>query len=245
MRTAVIRVAVISMGLAAVVTGSASLAGAATSPATSPAAGFAAVRNSPLALAVIKSDTFAGYEPAAGPATAKATFKVPAITCTSASTGISPGVQFDGIDGIDSGAAALIFCSNGQATYYAHLVIGATQTNPFTVQPGDTLTVTASDATTETSATVKDVTTGSTDTASGPGEGALSAYAGIFDVGANGAEWGVPTFMKVPFSLVRAGGHALGLTRPAEVERVNGTTVQLVPTAITGGNAFAVLFKHN
>jgi hypothetical protein len=198
----------------------------------------------------LKSINFAGYT--ATPSTlvsAKATIKIPSITCASSGdTGIAPGVWLAGLGQPPfSGAIGLLYCENGQVTYDAAIIINGTQTVPFAVKPGDTLVVSISATTTETSATVRDVTAGLSKTVSGTGGNKTQAFVGDGGVsfsGVGGPVAGVPRFKSYPVSSVSVGGQALGSVHPVSVERVNGKIVQLLPTTITGGNAFKVVFKH-
>lgn len=141
----------------------------------------------------------------------------------------------------------MLMCENGQVIYDAGVTINNAQTVVFTVKPGDTLVVTISATTNKTSATVRDVTAGLSRTVSGAGGNntqALVGDGGVYFSGIPGPVEGVPRFKSYPVSSASVGGRALGSVHPVRVERVKGKTVQLVPTAITGGNAFKVVFKH-
>ena len=127
----------------------------------------------------------------------------------------------------------------------AVLAASGTSAAPFSVRPGDTITVSATDTTSASSATITDKTTKATDTIKGAGDGATAAYAGTDGVETNGTiRDGIPRFTSVAFTSVSVGGRSLASVKPSEVERVNGKTVQLLPTAMTGGTAFKVVFKH-
>jgi hypothetical protein len=194
----------------------------------------------------LTSTGFAGY--AVTPTnlvSAEATLKIPSIKCApSGDSGIGPGVYLIGPNGGQDAAGGLLYCENGQVTYDAEIEINGTQTVPFAVKPGSTLVVSVSETTTKTSATVHDVTTGLSKTLSGAGDDKTQALVGDGGAYFDGIEGAVPTFTSYPVSSVSVGGQALGSVHPVSVERVKGTTVQLVPTAITGGNAFKVVFKH-
>jgi hypothetical protein len=197
----------------------------------------------------LKSGGFAGY--AVTPSnviSAEATIKIPSIKCApSGDSGIGPGVYLTGPNSGQDAAGGVLYCENGQVTYDAGIEINGTETTPFTVKPGNTLVVSVSETTNKTSATVHDVTTGMSKSLSGAGNNktqALVGDAGVYFDGIEGPVAGVPTFTSYPVSSVSVGGHALGSVHPVPVERVKGKTVQLVPTAITGGNAFMVVFKH-
>jgi hypothetical protein len=193
----------------------------------------------------LKNPELAGY--AVTPSalvTAKATIKIPLLACApSGGSGIAPGVWLDGFDGW-SGAYALQFCNNGQVTYDAAAAINTAQTVLFTVKPGDTVVVSVSQTASKSLATVHDLTSGMSKTLSGAGGDATQALVGDGGVTFGGVLGGVPRFKSYPVSSASVGGQALGSVNPVSVERVNGKIVQLVPTAITGGNAFKVVFKH-
>jgi hypothetical protein len=197
----------------------------------------------------LKSTGFVGY--AVTPTnliSAEATIKIPSIKCApSGDSGIGPGVYLTGPNSGQDAAGGALYCENGQVTYDAGIEINGHETTVFTVTPGNTLVVSVSETTNKTSATVHDVTTGLSKTLSGAGNNktqALVGDGGVYFDGIEGPVASVPTFTSYPISSVSVGGQALGSVHPVSVERVNGTTVELVPTAITGGNAFKVLFKH-
>jgi len=193
----------------------------------------------------LKNPELAGY--AVTPSalvTAKATIKIPLLACApSGETGIAPGVWLDGFDGW-SGAYALQYCTNGQVTYDAAAAINTAQTILFTVKPGDTIVVSVSQTAGKSVATVHDLTSGMSKTLSGAGGDATQALVGDGGVTFGGVLGGVPRFKSYPVSSASVGGQPLGSAHPVSVERVKGKTVQLMPTAITGGNAFKVVFKH-
>jgi hypothetical protein len=198
----------------------------------------------------LRSPDLAGYAVTPStPITAKATIKIPSITCApSGASGIAPGVYlFGGYSGY-SGAFAGALCGNGQVTYNAYITINGTQTTVFAVQPGNTVVVSISETSSKTSATVHDVTTGQLKSLSGVGSDKTQVFVGdggwfIGSLSLNNLV-GVPRFKSYPVNSVSVGGQALGSVQPALVERVKGSTLQLLPSAITGGNAFKVAFKH-
>jgi len=198
----------------------------------------------------LKSPDLAGY--AVTPSkliSAKATIKIPSITCApSGNSGIAPGVYlFGGYSGY-SGAFAGADCENGQVTYDAYITINGTQTTVFAVRPGNTVVVSISESSSKTSATVHDVTTGQRNSLSGAGSDKTQVLVGDggFFFGSLGLNdlGGVPKFKSYSVNSVSVGGRALGSVQPVLVERVKGSTLQLLPSAITGGNAFKVAFKH-
>jgi hypothetical protein len=198
----------------------------------------------------LKSPDLAGY--AATPSTlisATATLKFPSVTCArSGDSGIAPGVYlYGGYNGY-SGAFAAVDCQSGQATYDAYITINGSQATVFAIKPGNTVAVSISETSTKTSATVHDVTTGQRKSLSGAGSDKTQVLVGDggFFFGGLGLNdlGGVPRFKSYPFSSVSVGGQALGSVHPVLVERVKRSTLQLLPSAITGGNAFKMAFKH-
>jgi hypothetical protein len=194
---------------------------------------------------IIRTTQFAGYEPSTAPSTVQASFTIPKLTCTSATRAIAAGVELNSLGDVDADAVVWLFCSSGKPAYYAYIQVNQRWHRLFLVHPGNIFIGKVSDITSGASASVTDVTTGATKTMSGKGNGATSAFVGgiyIFNVD-TGAVLGVPTFGNIPFRAVKANGKHLGLSN--SFERVHGATVQLVPGALTRGNAFKLMFRHN
>jgi len=194
----------------------------------------------------IKDAIDSGFLVPPGPSKATAKFKVPKLTCTSAFTGIVPGV-FLGVEfgGITAGEVQM-YCLNGSPTYEAQYTLNNVVTSLFPVQPGDTMIVAASESSDETQVSVKDVTSHQSNEASQPsGDGVFNPLIGTIGVADNGVPGGVPKFKTLPFTSVSVGGKSLGSFKPVAVDRYSGKILQLEPSAITGGNAFNMLFKHS
>jgi len=75
--------------------------------------------------------------------------------------------------------------------------------------------------------------------------GVFTPLIGTIGVADNGVPGGVPKFKTLPFTSVSVGGKSLGSLKPVAVDRYSGKILQLEPSAITGGNAFNMLFKHS
>jgi hypothetical protein len=194
---------------------------------------------------IIKTINAVGY--AAGPEyhSAKVTFKVPTITCPSVDAAYVPGAFADGPDGGFGEAAVVTWCHNGQLLYYAQTVINnGAPSELFTVAPGDSVTASISETVGGTLITVTDHTSGATQTVTGPGGGVTSAWVGAW-AGNDGSQIDVPAFKPDSFTGASIGGKPLGSVNPVEMEMVSGSVVRVEPGAITSGNAFNMLFKHN
>ena len=92
---------------------------------------------------------------------------------------------------------------------------------------------------------VNDVTAKTGDHATGKG-GTLTAFlVGTAAISQNNTQFGVDPFTTVRFSKVLFNAKPLGSYRTIASERVHGKTVQIVPTAITHGRGFTLVFKHS
>ena len=195
----------------------------------------------PAAATIIKSDDFAGYSTGAGTDVVKATIKVPQATCSS-SSGLyffSPGVYVLGPSGV-TGGGLNVTCDGGSLTYQAQVDINSgPQDVLFTINPGDTITVTASETVAGATVTVKDLTSKASGTDTGAGDGVTSTLVGAY------ASPPIPTFTKASFSKVTVGSTGLGSNNPVELEMVSGTLVLMAPNAISNGKSFAVLLKNS
>jgi hypothetical protein len=213
-RIAVIGVAI--AGLSTVV-----LAGpTATAQASIGVGGEPAVPSAPAKIA--GSTNFAGYGFKGNTVTsAAATFTVPAITCTSAERGVAAGVFLIGSSPVFTSGLAEAVCASGTAQYAAGIYVNNVLATNLTVGPNDKIAVTV----TETS-TIK----------------WFIADDSIYN---GSVELGVPEFTSNAFTSASVDGTPLGSFTPrTKYERVKGSTVQLVPTSITAGENFNVLFKH-
>ena len=203
---------------------------------------------------VINSTGFAGYQAtvAAGSATSSAAqYKLPALSCTSATRGITPvaGVEVNaGGTATYSAAFAFALCQNGKAVYYPALVISGNETNytATAFHAGNVIKVTTKVTAAGTGVSVRDVTTSVTKKLTGPGASPAAAYIGDSDVFISGALVGVPSFGTLAFSSCSVDGKALAASHPAQYQRVNSSTVQITTGALSSaGTAFATHFKHS
>jgi hypothetical protein len=193
---------------------------------------------------IIKTINSVGYVAGPGYHSAKVTFKVPKVTCPSVDAAYVPGAFVTGPDGGNSSATVVVWCRNGQLLYYAQSGINGTPAELFTVTPGDTVTASVSETVGGTLLSVTDHTSGATQTVTGPGGGVTSAWVGAA-AGTDGSQIDVPAFKPDSFTNASIGGKPLNSVSPAEMETVSGAIVRVEPGAITSGNAFKMIFKHN
>lgn len=189
--------------------------------------------------------TFAGYTVYAPKLSAgTATFTIPRVTCGVSSSGVGPGLFALSKKGL-TGGGTLVACVNGAPVYQVGSVINGNEKNTIPVSPGDLVKVSVSETTKGTSVSVNDLTAKTGDHATGKG-GALTAFlVGTAAISQNNTQFGVDPFTTVHFSRVTFNGKPLGSYRTIASERVRGKTVQIVPTAITNGRGFKLVFKHS
>ena len=205
------------------------------------------------ALSVKSSTVFAGYQAtvAGGSATSSAQYKLPKLSCTSATSGITPVAGADvNIGGTVTFSSAFAFaiCQNGKAVYFPALLINGSETNYTSTafHAGNVIKVSTKVTAAGTTVSVRDVTTGVTKKLTGPGEKGTVAYIGDSDVTFSGAEVGVPNFGTLTFTNCLVNGKALAAAHPAKYQRVNGSTVQITTGALSSaGTAFPTHFKHS
>jgi hypothetical protein len=176
---------------------------------------------------------------------------VPALSCTSATRAVTPGV---GLDGGRTFSEVFVFvgCSHGKAVYWPGLTVDAAETN-YTTTPfsaGDVVNMSASVTASGTTVQVADVTKGVTKTLTGAGESDES-HAWIGDgpwyAPPNSTLLGVPNFGKLKFFNCLVDGKALQSWQPLEFQRVNAKGIVQIatgPFSPPGGLAFATYYKH-
>jgi len=202
--------------------------------------------------APVNNRYFAGYQAAVatGSATvAAASFTVPALPCTTADLAISPdaGVAVNNYK-TASVAGVITGCSNGTAVYFPFLVINGSETDypktPFAA--GDTVDLITKVSTNRTSVQVTDVTKNLTTRLTGAGASANLGWIGD-DSASNGSTLlGVPNFGKLTFGNCSIDYKALGGWHPQQVQRVNGSTVQITTGGFwPGGTAFTTHYQHS
>jgi len=202
--------------------------------------------------APVNNRYFAGYQAAVatGSATvAAASFTVPALPCTTADLAMSPdaGVAVNNYK-TASVAGVITGCSNGTAVYFPFLVINGSETDypktPFAA--GDTVDLITKVSTNRTSVQVTDVTKNLTTRLTGAGASANLGWIGD-DSASNGSTLlGVPNFGKLTFGNCSIDYKALGGWHPQQVQRVNGSTVQITTGGFwPGGTAFTTHYQHS
>jgi len=202
--------------------------------------------------APVNNRYFAGYQAAVatGSATVSAaSFTVPALPCTTADLAISPdaGVAVNTYK-TASVAGVITGCSNGTAVYFPFLVINGSETDypktPFAA--GDTVDLITKVSTNRTSVQVTDVTKNLTTRLTGAGASANLGWIGD-DSASNGSTLlGVPNFGKLTFGNCSIDYKALGGWHPQQVQRVNGSTVQITTGGFwPGGTAFTTHYQHS
>jgi len=202
--------------------------------------------------APVNNRYFAGYQAAVatGSATVSAaSFTVPALPCTTADLAISPdaGVAVNNYK-TASVAGVITGCSNGTAVYFPFLVINGSETDypktPFAA--GDTVDLITKVSTNRTSVQVTDVTKNLTTRLTGAGASANLGWIGD-DSASNGSTLlGVPNFGKLTFGNCSIDYKALGGWHPQQVQRVNGSTVQITTGGFwPGGTAFTTHYQHS
>ena len=199
--------------------------------------------------AIVNSTFFAGYEAkvtTGSATTSTARFKVPKLTCTSATRAITAvaGVEVKDYATFSSAALA-VECFNGAAVYFPELTIKGTQYNYQTspAYAGNVIDLSTKVTTSGTTVTVKDVTRGVTKTKTGAGASANAPYIG--DSGA--ASIAVPAFGTITFARCRADGATLKSKSPTEYQRESsGGVLQISTDALSAtGTKFATHFKHS
>jgi hypothetical protein len=204
-------------------------------------------------VSVTTSDHFAGYQAnvAAGSATSSAgQYKVPKLSCTSATRAITPvaGVV---VNKVPTYSAAFLFagCVSGKALYFPALVINGTETNYTTTHlaAGDAIKVSTKVTTMRTTVQVTDVTKAITKKLTGPGASPNAAYIADSAWYINRSPVGVPKFGTLTFTHCAVDGKTLASAHPTKVERVNSRNVVQITTGALSraGTTFATHFKHS
>ena len=264
-RACAVAVVGVALGTWAVTAASASGGGSArTGPGALGPAGIVAGRGGAprdhafgqITTAPISNRTFAGYQTSvtAGSATSSvATFTVPALSCTTATTGVAAdaGVAANNFKSF-SIAGVFTGCSNGKAVYFPWLLVNGTEAN-YTSTPfaaGDVINLSASVTTSGITVQVTDVTKGVSVTNTITGAGASPNAAWIGDdawYSSSGTLLGVPKFGTETFTNGLIDGKTLQSWNPQQYQRVNSTGIVQIATGAlsTSGNAFATSYKHS
>lgn len=223
--------------------------------ATRPAVAFRAELSR---LATATNPNFAGWVfNKTGSATSTIEFKAPAITCTTATQGVSPANEM--LSGTSSSpkvqlAGLLAVCDGGQKVYIPFLVInsGKEKNLTNTVKAGDLIKTTVSASTTKVSATIADLTSGRTftKTVTGTGSAALQEQLGDGRIAVNTKTAPVVKFTKIAFTKGAINSKPLGsVSARQKFNMQTGSTLRISTTALTPsgstGNAFTTVWKHH
>jgi hypothetical protein len=192
------------------------------------------------------STSFAGYVTRpAGLSKVSAVFVIPRVTCGASDQGVAPGIFLAGTTAF-SGVATLAVCHSGAASYTVAIIINNVESHVLTISGGDKVKGSVSETASRTSVSFKDVTTGVSKAATGSGGAVTEALLGDDSVLVNSVQVPVPTFRTNAFTSCLVGTAALGSTSPVAFNmKTSGGVLQIVTSALTGGNAFTETFKHH
>jgi hypothetical protein len=205
------------------------------------------------AVTILHVHDFAGYQTyKTGSTTASMTFKVPAVTCGAAATGIQPGLEAT-VAGNRTAPAYLyaatlqMMCANGALSVTEAMFASGAETDySDAVATGDSITATLTISTSGSVVTLQDTTAGHAFklTDSGAESYATGEYLGVA-----GAPLGAqqlipaPTFTPVNFTLVKVGGKNLSQAVPQtalEYGSPSACLVYTIPTAVVTQQNFSV-----
>ncbi|HEV2638589.1 MAG TPA: G1 family glutamic endopeptidase [Actinocrinis sp.] len=193
----------------------------------------------------VSSTNWSGYAATGGTGAFKsvsASWKQPAVTCSSKSTYSSFWVGLDGYSNSaleQTGTEA--DCIGGRAEYGAWWEVLPASESPYsvTVAPGDSLTASVTDNGNGTfTMTLKDSTQGWTKTtthsgSSGYKDSSAEVIAEATEVGGSIAK--LSNFGTVTFTGATAGGTALGSLSPTEIVMAGNSDTKAQPGSISGG----------
>jgi hypothetical protein len=250
------------IGASVAVLGSLLLALSSAAPALAsrgPSAGFSRVTGFRFAAtATATSTAFGGwvFQPVAAAKTVAVEFKIPALKCTSATTGASPStVMLTGSSSAPKASVASVLqvCSGGKTQLIPAVTVDNTETNgkPGAVHTGDLMQATVVTSSTKTTATIADLTKGHTYklTKSGKGAASVQEFIATGAVDQGSTQLPVANFGKVSYSNGAVGGKAIGTVTPSEAVNMESSAkvLQIVTGAITGSgkNAFTTTWKHS
>jgi len=201
------------------------------------------------------STAFAGWVfGAKAAASVTAQFKVPALKCTTTTSGIAPSSAM--LTGSSTAAkvsvaTVLLACSGGKPIAIPAVIVNGTETNStHVVHTGDLMQATVTASATATTATIADLTAGHTFSFKKSGTGGKSFEELIIDnaVAQGTTQLPVVNFGKISYSKGAVGGKAIGTVTPrtAVNMKTSAGVLQILTGAITGTppNAFTTTFKH-
>jgi len=196
------------------------------------------------------STNWAGYSATGARFTSvSASWKQPAVTCTSATAYSSFWVGLDG-DGTNTveqiGTDA--DCSGGKAVYYAwYEMYPKFPVNlSLTINPGDTVSAkVTTDGNGTFTLSIRDTTTGGSFTTTQKLKHAkLGSAEVIAEAPSSGGVLPLANFGSVGFSAATVNGQPIGSFNPDRIDMVSGTTTKATTSALSGGTAFSVKWNH-
>lgn len=198
------------------------------------------------------SSNWSGYSAVNGRYTSvSASWKQPTATCTSATTYSSFWVGLDG-DGSNTveqtGTSA--DCSGGVAKYYAwYEMYPKYPVNlSLTVRAGDSLSGSVTtDGSGRFTLTITDNSTGKSFTTSQRlSHAKLASAEAIAEApSSSGGVLPLTDFRTASFSSTMVNGQPIGNYSPDKIDMVSGSTVKAQTSALSGGTAFSVTWKHS
>ena len=141
-------------------------------------------------------------------------------------------------------------CSGGQATYYAwYEMYPKFPVNlSMTVRPGDTMSASVTtDGRGSFTLTIRDITRGTSFATTQRLKHAKLASAEVIAEAPSGSGGVLPltNFGTASFSAATVNGQPIGTFHPDRINMVLGTTTKAATSALSGGNAFSVTWKHS
>jgi hypothetical protein len=202
----------------------------------------------PSGIAAAQSNSFAGYYGSGpNPQKVSATFVMPSFTCT-ATQQFAITAQLDGTSDNTVSSAITVACDGPgiKARYDASVCVSGAPgcQSTLKVVPGNEVEISLSETSTKSKSTMKDETTGKSESVSGGGGTISSAFVGD---SANGSST-IPTFTSVKFTEISVNGEALGEEEPSSAGNMtdaSGTTLVKTGALNQAGNSFKTTFENN
>jgi Peptidase A4 family len=178
-----------------------------------------------------------------------ATWKQPSASCTASDAYASFWV---GLDGDGSNTVEQIGtdadCSGGSPVYYAwyEMYPKFPVDLSLTIKPGDSLTAgVTTDGNGNFTLTIRDATTGKSFTTTQKLRHAKLASAEVIaEAPSSGGVLPLANFGTVGFSAATVNGQPIGTFHPDRITMVSGSTTKASTSALSGGTAFSVTWKH-
>ncbi|MFC5906342.1 G1 family glutamic endopeptidase [Streptacidiphilus monticola] len=197
------------------------------------------------------SSNWAGYATTGGTFTSvKASWVQPAASCTSSTTYSSfwVGIDGDGSNSVEQ-TGSEVDCSGGSPQYYSWYEMYPAYPVNFsnTVRAGDHFTASVTEASGgKFTLTLSDTTQGWTRTVSKTYSGAALASAEVIAEAPSSSTGVLPltNFGTVNFTSATVNGQNIGNFSPDQINMASGSTTKATTSALSGGNAFSVTWKH-